>query len=39
MSNFQIFMTLMASDEVDGKAERQNNVINTLTIFLPGYTV
>ena len=39
MSNFQIFMTLMASDEVDGKAERQNNVINTLTIFLPGYTI
>lgn len=39
MSNFQIFMTLMATDEDGNKSARENNVINVLTIFLPGYTV
>jgi hypothetical protein len=39
MSNFQIFMTLMATDEDGNKSVRENNVINVLTIFLPGYTV
>lgn len=32
-------MTLIASDEIGDKAKVQNNIINVLTIFLPGYTV
>ena len=39
MSDFQIFMTLISPLDEDEKKERYGQVIDVLTILIPGYTV
>lgn len=38
MSNFQIFMTLIADTSLENYGARQNNLLSVFTILFPGYT-